>query len=123
MSRSIHVTRLSISIAQVGLLGGILMLAGCAGSAPQSRASAAQRIACGHRADEVFQLQNRGAVYQSDQYVSSTRDAPFSSLGTVGVQTTSLSDLYARDKIQSDCIDGINGAPGPAPKAETPATK
>jgi hypothetical protein len=116
-------TRLSVSIAQLGLLGGMLMLAGCAGSAPESRATAAQRSACGRRADEVFQQQNRNAVYQSDQYVSSTRDAPFSSIGTVGQQTTSLSDLYARDKIQSDCIDGINGAPGPAPNAEAPAKK
>ncbi len=113
--------RLFSLFARAGLLGGVALLAGCAPSAPASHATTAQLAACRQRADQVFEQQNRGAVYQADMYASSTRDAPFGSSGLLG-SSSGLSDRYARDKIQSDCIDGINGAPGPVPGAAAPVT-
>jgi hypothetical protein len=103
------------------LLG--VLLAGCAAPGAESHASAAQRVACAQRADSVFAEQHRGAIYASDAYVSSTRDAPFSGAGLVGTPDAGLSDRYDRDKIQSECLDGINGAPGPAAGPAAPAAK
>lgn len=110
-----------VSWAAAALLGALL--AGCAMSGPQTHASAAQRAACARRADAVFTEQHRGAVYASDAYVSSMRDSPFSGTGLAGVPNAGLSDRYDRDKIQSACLDGIEGAPGPAAGALKPAGK
>jgi hypothetical protein len=70
----------------------------------------------------VFEQQNRGAIYEADTYATSTRDAPLSAAGLIG-STTGLSNQYVRDKIESDCIDGINGAPAPDDAAAAPVTK
>ena len=111
----------SVSCAAAALLGALL--AGCAMSGPQTHASAAQRAACAQRADSVFTEQHRGAVFASDAYVSNTRDSPFSGTGLAGAPDAGLSDRYDRDRIQSACLDGIGGAPGPAAGAAKPAGK
>jgi hypothetical protein len=99
------------------------LLAGCAAQDRESHASLAQRAACSRRADSVFGEQHREAVFASDAYVSSTRDAPFSGAGLPGVPDAGLADRYQRDRVQSDCLDGIDGAPAPTPAAAAPAVK
>jgi len=81
--------------------------------------------ACRHRADMVYEQQNRGAVYRTDIYAGSQRDAPFAGTGSAGNPSTGLSDRYARDTMVDDCLNGMsNGTdvttepapPAPAPK-------
>lgn len=101
----------------------ILAVAACS-PAPPSRSTAAQQAACRSRADEMFLQQNRGAAYANDQYVSSTRDAPFG--GNVPTNmTNSLSDRYSRQKMMDNCLNarGQNpGASGPAASNPAPTT-
>ena len=89
-----------------------------AGASPQAMA------ACRHRADAVYEQQNRGAVYRTDMYAGSQRDAPFGGAGPAGNPSSGLSDLYARDTMVDDCLNGMatsadvtTDAPPPAPAA------
>jgi hypothetical protein len=93
-------------------------VAGCTPAAPQSRASAAQEAACKTRADQIFQQQNRGAVYATDQYVSSTRDSPFGGAAPTSI-TSSLSDRYTREKMYDNCLN-FGSAPEAPPTAPQP---
>lgn len=97
----------------------VLALGGCAqpGSNPQSRASAAQVAACRQSADQTVLIQNPGAVYQSDAYVSGTQSTPFSGQGISGNLTTGLPQRYSREEYYENCLNGI----GPAPAAFSPS--
>jgi hypothetical protein len=102
----------------VCLLLPLLTLAGCNAASPASRATPSQEVACRQRADQMFQAQNRGNVYATDQYVSSTRDSPFG--GAVPTSMTStLSDRFARDQMYDGCLN----AGGPRPASPAPAPK
>ena len=92
----------------------LVALAGCGSDQDRPRASAAQQAACRQRADEVYQKQNRGDVYRSDQYATSTRDAPFASSGLIGVTSSGLSGRYARDKLLDDCLGSVTAGGKPA---------
>lgn len=95
----------------------LALAAGCARPAEQSRASLADRAACRQRADEVYTLQNRDAVYRADSYATSTRDSPYASNGTPGVTTSDLFGQYARQQMVSDCLNSVAGNVGAAPAA------
>jgi hypothetical protein len=98
-----------------------LALAGCAvGGGTPSRSSAVREAACRQRADEVYDRQNRADVYRTDNFVSSTRDAPFGGSGLRGSISDGLPGQYARDQILSDCLNGTGsggGGPGADPLA------
>jgi len=104
----------------LSLLPLLLAVAACSPASPASRASAAQEAACRQRADQMFQAQNRGNVYATDQYVSSTRASPLGGAAPTSI-TSTLSDRFARDRMYDDCLN--NGGPrttSPAPVTVTP---
>jgi hypothetical protein len=107
-------------IGPAASLLALLALAGCAPPTPQSHANAAQQAACRQRADEVFQIQNRGANYTADAYVSGTRDTPFSASGAAGDTSSGLPGRYNRETIYSDCINGLGAPVGARPEAPAP---
>jgi hypothetical protein len=102
-------------------------LGACANQTPASQSSAAARSACRSYADEVFQRQNAGAVYQSDTYSTGLRDSPFGSSGLPGLTTTGLSQQYGIDTTMQNCLNGTGGSsasvepsvPGAPPGATT----
>ena len=69
-----------------------IILSGCADGAPQSpqaQADAATNAACRQRANEVFDRQNRGAIYSAN----SSANSPFSANFTPDVTSRGLSQL------------------------------
>jgi hypothetical protein len=108
------------------MLAAPLLAAACAQPEPQTHASAVDRAACRQRAEEVYQMQNRGEEYRSDLYVTSTRDAPFAGSGVGDLPNRGLDSLYARQQMVSDCLNSTAGNVGttraaPAPDATPPA--
>jgi hypothetical protein len=80
-----------------------ISLSACADGAPQSsqgQADAATTAACRQRANEVYDRQNRGAIYAAN----SSANAPFSADYTPDVSDRGLSQLFAHDKLVSDCV-------------------
>jgi hypothetical protein len=101
------------------LLAACVVLGALAGCAPQvqsarSRATAAQIAACRHRADEVWQQQNRSEVYRSDSWATSTRDSPFAGAGLPGTVSSGLSGQYAREQMLDNCLNSATGSGGTA---------
>ena len=107
------------------LASAVFIIAAMAGSAcsldiggpPPSQAGRAEVeavSACRERADQVFDRQNRGQVYNTDTYRSITRDAPFTTNGLVGVTSAGLSQQYSRDNMVQNCLRE-SGAGGVAP--------
>ncbi|MBV9750543.1 MAG: hypothetical protein JO157_17180 [Acetobacteraceae bacterium] len=88
----------------------------------RSGASAADIAACRKRADQIFEMQNRGAVYDADIRSTNTRDSPFATSGLPGVTTEGLGAQYQRDEFEDSCLRSTNSsAPGNAPAAIAPA--
>lgn len=103
----------------------LLGLTACA-SLSRPHGEAAQHAACVRRADEVYSMQNRDAVYRADDYATSGRDAKFSGSGFLNAP--SLGDRYARERMLDNCLDARTGTPGgpvaaPAPAASPDAVK
>jgi hypothetical protein len=99
----------------VALLSATLV--GCAPPAsPRSHASAAALAACRQRADEVYNRQNRAAVYQSDTYATSQRDSPFTGAGINGVTSSGLGGLFQHDQFEDDCLTSSGSTAPNAPQ-------
>ncbi|MBN9507544.1 MAG: hypothetical protein J0I21_00350 [Alphaproteobacteria bacterium] len=90
--------------------------AACAPQAPQSHADAITAETCRKRVEAVYNVRNPGQVYNQDNYLTSTRDAPFGTSGTIGVTSRGLGGEYQRQQMLSDCIKG-QGTIGPTPAA------
>lgn len=84
----------------------------------QAKADAATQAACRQRADEVYDQQNRGAIYAPQ----SSFNTPFSANYTPGVTDRGLADLYEHNRLIRDCVrntgTGTDRTP-PQPPAET----
>ena len=91
-----------------------LLLARCA--TPESHADAVTEAACRARADQVFVMRHPDAVYSQDTYISSLRDAPFSTSGGLSLPNRGLSDDYEYHQLYQGCLDGT-GPVGPTPAA------
>jgi hypothetical protein len=100
------------------LLAGVLLAlpAACARQAPASRADTITAETCRKRVDAILSARNPAQVYQQDRYLSSTRDSPFGTSGTVGVTSRGLASEYERQRMIDDCIKG-QGSIGPTPAA------
>jgi hypothetical protein len=86
----------------LGALAGALALSAC-DSAPQSsqaRANAETVAACRQRANEVYNQQNRGEIYSAN----SSENSPFSANYVPDIPSRGLSQLFAHDKLVSDCV-------------------
>lgn len=92
-----------------------LMASACTFGPPPSASEAATQSACRERADEVFQRQNRGAVYNTDTYQTDTRDAPFATSGLRGVTSAGLGQQFGRDTTLDDCLRGRATGPQAPP--------
>lgn len=89
-------------LARLALLGA-LAVSGCGEGAPrspQAQADASTRAACRQRANEVYNQQNRGNIYAP----ASQMNTPFSANYLPGVSDRGLSQLFAQDKMISDCV-------------------
>ena len=75
---------------------------------PRRASSAADIAACRKRADQIFEMQNRGAVYAADAYRTNDRDSPFTSNGLTGVTSQGLGAQYQRDQFEDDCLRSTN---------------
>jgi curli biogenesis system outer membrane secretion channel CsgG len=80
-------------------------LAGCASmsAAPptgQAQADASTRAACRQRAEEIYNQQNRAEIYSPQSQVNT----PFSANYTPAEAGPGLSQLFAHDRMVSDCV-------------------
>jgi hypothetical protein len=100
------------------LVAALLALPGCmAEPVHESHADAATEAACRRRADQVYEQQNRSDIYREPAPVNT----PFSGNYTPGVSDRGLSDLFAHDRIISDCIRNTGtGAERSAPERIEP---
>ena len=95
-------TRLRI-VASLGALLGTIALSACGDTLPrsgQARADAETTAACRHRADEIYDRQNRAEIYSPQSSVNT----PFSGNYNPGLPDRNLSQLFAHDKLISDCV-------------------
>jgi hypothetical protein len=102
-----------------GAVGAAVLLLGlgaCAQRPPNLSVTDRDTLtACRTHADQVYDRNNRGAIYSVG-----ANDAPSSSIGRVGDPTAVLSDRYARDRMIERCVRGTGNAaaqsyPVPAP--------
>src|SRR4051812_43990827 len=103
-------------IGPTGMLMGILALSACNLSprSPQSQADAATRAACQQRAEQAYEQQNRAEIYSPP----ATVNTPFSANYTPSQTDRGLSELFAHDRMVSDCVrntgTGSDRTPPPA---------
>jgi hypothetical protein len=113
-------TRFGPFLAFAGPMLCALIAAGCVRPEPESHASAVERAACRHRADQVYAMQNPDEVYRSDTFATSTRDAPFAGSGVPVLPNRGLSSGHTRDQMVADCLDSSAGNVGSTPAAPAP---
>jgi len=82
-----------------------IALAGCASMSAasptgQSLADSSTRAACRQRAEEVYNQQNRAEIYSPQSQVNT----PFSANYTPVEAGPGLSQLFAHDRMVSDCV-------------------
>lgn len=107
----------------------VCLLTGCVGPGPppgsaQAQADAQTRAACRQRADEEYNIRHRDTIYAPPSNVNT----PYSANYAPGDEDRSLSQLFERDNILSDCVrnTGAEGdrtpeqAVSPAPPAVRP---
>lgn len=86
------------------LLLAALAVSGCmpdrGGGVGRPSADAATQAACRQRAEETYTQQNRADIYRPPPPVNT----PFSAEYTPGVTDRGLSELFAHDKMISDCV-------------------
>jgi hypothetical protein len=111
------------------------MLCGCEAPAPlrgQAQADAATVAACRQRANQIYDQQNRGAIFSQ----ASQANMPFSANFTPDVPNRGLSAQFGYDRTLNDCIRNTGtdtnrtlpanssaaavAAPGPADKTALP---
>jgi hypothetical protein len=116
-------TRLSAA-----LLAAAVALCGCEAPAPlrgQAQADAATVAACRQRANQIYDQQNRGAIFSQQ----SQANMPFSANYTPDVPTRGLSAQFGFDRTVNDCIRNTGadtsrtptGTTGTAAAATAPA--
>jgi hypothetical protein len=89
-------------VAPLGILLGAITLSGCDAGPPsgQARADAATQAACRQRAEQAYEQQNRGQIYSPASQVNT----PYSGNYVPDVTSRGLSDVFAHDRMVSDCV-------------------
>jgi len=78
----------------------LIGLGGCAfGASPQSHTDRATLAACRDHASQVYDRNNRGAIYSINQ-----AGLPFSDSYVPGNQTIDLAARYHNDQVVDDCV-------------------
>jgi hypothetical protein len=96
-------SRPCLAVLMTGLLAlSALTLSACDNppATGQSRADAATRVACQNRAEEAYNQQNRGEIFSPQSQVNT----PYSANYTPGIANRGLSELFAHDRMVSDCV-------------------
>ena len=108
-------------------LAAAILLSGCMapprapdGTIEQSSADQKALVACRARANEVYDRQNRGAIFTP---TNTDRDTPRSTGYVFGNPTSGLSARYGYDNMIDDCLRHTNdAAPGADTAVQTIAT-
>jgi hypothetical protein len=81
-----------------------LVLAACASppapQTPEARANAETSAACRQRADQIYELRHRDAIYAQPEDTNTPSSAGYAP----GVGSRALSSLFERDSIVRDCV-------------------
>jgi hypothetical protein len=90
-----------LCLAFVSLIGAATLSA-CQGppAGGQAQADAQTRAACRQRAEQAYDQQNRAAIYSPQ----STVNTPYSANYVPDSSDRGLSDLFAHDRMVSDCV-------------------
>ncbi len=81
-------------------LGVLVVMGGCAfPSSPQSHTDRASLAACRDYASQVYDQNNRGAIYSINQV-----GLPYSDSYLAGNQTNVLAEKYRNEQIVDDCV-------------------
>ncbi len=94
-SNSRQLAAITLSLALAGCTSG----GGGTGSG-NSLTDAQTRAACRQRADQVYEQQNRGAIYSPQSGVNTPSSASYAP----GVTDRGLADLFAHDTMIRDCV-------------------
>ncbi len=105
-----------LAVAPIGMLLGAITLSACDHAPPsgQAQADAATRAACRQRAGQAYEQQNRGQIYSTQSQVN----MPYSANYVPDVPNRGLSDVFAHDRMVSDCVRNTGTdvqRPPPAP--------
>jgi hypothetical protein len=86
----------------MGVLLTCIALSACDSplQAPQTRADAETQAACRQRAEQAYEQQNRAEIFSPPSQVNT----PYSANYVPGVSDRGLSDLFAHDRMVSDCV-------------------
>jgi hypothetical protein len=106
--------RQRLPAAAIGLLLGVTALSACDHAPPsgQAQADAATRAACRQRAEQAYEQQNRGQIYSTQSQVN----MPYSANYVPDVPNRGLSDVFAHDRMVSNCVRNTGtGAERPPP--------
>ncbi len=110
-----------ISLRLIALLGTIALTACGQTDASDGEATtdAATRVACRERADQIYNQQNRATIYSPMEAVNTPSSAGYAP----GDNSRGLSDLFAHDRMVSDCVrnTGTQSERSEAPVAPAPA--
>jgi hypothetical protein len=89
-------------VPPMAVLLGTLALSACdsAPQSPQAQADAATRNACSQRAEQAYEQQNRATIYSPP----ATVNTPYSANYLPNQTDRGLSDLFAHDRMVSDCV-------------------
>jgi hypothetical protein len=106
--------------ATLSALATAILVSGCMapprapdGTIEQSAGDQKALVACRTRANEVYDQQNRGAIFNP---MSTDRDTPRSGDYVSGIPTRGLSERYGYENMIDDCLRHTNDA---APGADT----
>jgi hypothetical protein len=94
---------------------GVIALPACDHAPPsaQAQADAATRAACRQRAEQAYEQRNRGQIYSTQSQVNT----PYSANYVPDVPNRGLSDVFAHDRMVSDCVRNTGtGAEPPSPR-------
>jgi hypothetical protein len=110
--------RYRVALAVVGWAGAAF-LAGCAQPplTGQAAADAQTRAACRQRADQAWEVQNRAQIFAP----SSTVNSPYSTNYLPGDTNKGLSELFAHDRMVSDCVRNTGTGTDRTPPEGAPA--
>ncbi len=107
--------------ASIGALLGAVVVSGCQTrpATGQAEADAQTRAACRQRAEQIYDVQNRGAIYSAPSQVNTPQSGNY----TPVVSDRGLSELFANNRLVDDCIrnTGTGAEVSSAPKATSNA--
>lgn len=95
----------AVALLACASLLGCVGLGACSFGGPpplgQARADAQTVAACRQRAEQVYEIQNRPDIYRQPPAINTPSSGTYAPGGSSDRQ---LSDLYARDRMVSDCV-------------------